>query len=92
MKPLYIFDLDGTLALTEHRQHILDNKDDPQRWRRFYAACDRDEPNAPAGSLLMNHDDDFDAARGIVMGVVLSLGLVFGCALLGHLIASWGGA
>jgi phosphoserine phosphatase len=37
MKPLYIFDLDGTLALTEHRQHILDNKDDPQRWQRFFA-------------------------------------------------------
>lgn len=52
MKPLYIFDLDGTLALTEHRQHILDNKDDPQRWRRFYAACDRDEPNAPVISTM----------------------------------------
>lgn len=26
MKPLYIFDLDGTLALTEHRQHLLDSK------------------------------------------------------------------
>ena len=30
MKPLYIFDLDGTLSLTQHRQAILDNKDDPQ--------------------------------------------------------------
>lgn len=45
MKPLYIFDLDGTLALTEHRQHILDNKDDPQRWQRFFAACVNDQPN-----------------------------------------------
>jgi hypothetical protein len=24
MKPLYIFDLDGTLALTEHRQHFVE--------------------------------------------------------------------
>lgn len=47
MRPLYIFDLDGTLALTEHRQHILDNKDDPQRWRKFFAACVDDKPNFP---------------------------------------------
>lgn len=37
-------------------------------------------------------NDDFDAARGIVMGVVLSLGLVFGCALVVHVIVSWVGA
>lgn len=47
MKPLYIFDLDGTLALINRRKHILDDKDDPQRWRRFYAACDTDIPNRP---------------------------------------------
>lgn len=41
---------------------------------------------------MIDRNDDFDAARGVVMGVVLSLGLVFGCALLGHLIASWVGA
>lgn len=45
MRPLYIFDLDGTLALTEHRQHLLDNRDDPDRWRKFFAACVNDEPN-----------------------------------------------
>jgi hypothetical protein len=47
VRPLYIFDLDGTLALIEHRKHMLDDKDDRTRWRRFYAACDKDEPNAP---------------------------------------------
>lgn len=43
-KPLYIFDLDGTIALIEHRRHILDweMKD---KWRHFYAACDKDRPN-----------------------------------------------
>lgn len=46
MKPLYIFDLDGTLALIEHRKHILES-DDRQKWRRFYAACDKDSPNHP---------------------------------------------
>ena len=47
MRPLYIFDLDGTLALTDHRQHILDNKDDPHRWAKFFAACVDDQPNEP---------------------------------------------
>jgi hypothetical protein len=47
MKPLYIFDLDGTLALIGHRRHILDDINNPQRWRSFYAACDKDDPNQP---------------------------------------------
>jgi hypothetical protein len=38
------------------------------------------------------NDDEFDAARGILTGAVLSLGLVFGCALIVHAIASWVGA
>jgi hypothetical protein len=46
MKPLYIFDLDGTLAEIEHRKHILQDKHDPNRWRRFYSACDKDTPCA----------------------------------------------
>ena len=52
MKPLYIFDLDGTLALIDHRRHILEEKDDPQRWRRFYAACDKDVPCFPVLKTL----------------------------------------
>lgn len=52
--PLYIFDLDGTLALIEHRKHYLsaDYADDSTRWRRFYAACDKDEPNKPVCDTL----------------------------------------
>lgn len=46
MKPLYIFDIDGTVALIEHRRHILD-REDRQKWRDFYAACDKDLPNEP---------------------------------------------
>lgn len=45
VQPLYIFDLDGTLALVEHRRPILDLKDDPQRWKKFYEACVDDLPN-----------------------------------------------
>jgi phosphoglycolate phosphatase-like HAD superfamily hydrolase len=37
-----VFDLDGTLALTGHREHFL--KREKKDWRGFYAACDKDEP------------------------------------------------
>lgn len=47
MRPLYIFDLDGTLALTEHRQHILGDLRDPNRWKRYFEACVDDRPNQP---------------------------------------------
>ncbi len=40
-----IFDLDGTLALNEHRQHFLDGE--TKDWDAFYAACVDDRPNAP---------------------------------------------
>jgi hydroxymethylpyrimidine pyrophosphatase-like HAD family hydrolase len=46
-KPLYIFDLDGTLANIEHRKYILEDQNDSNRWRRFYDCCDKDSPNEP---------------------------------------------
>lgn len=45
MKPLYIFDLDGTLALIEHRRRFVEG--DRKDWRLFYAACVHDVPNEP---------------------------------------------
>jgi hypothetical protein len=45
MKPLYIFDLDGTLALIQHRRHFVSGEN--HNWPAFYAACDQDEPNWP---------------------------------------------
>lgn len=42
-KPLYIFDLDGTLADIQHRRHLVEST--PKRWREFYAACPGDAPN-----------------------------------------------
>lgn len=42
--PLYIFDLDGTLADAEHRLHHISG---PQKdWRAFFAACFDDKPIA----------------------------------------------
>ena len=40
-----IFDLEGTLALTEHRQHFLEEK--PKNWKAFHEACVDDLPNIP---------------------------------------------
>ena len=45
--PMYIFDLDGTIALIDHRRPILDNKADSKRWDKFFEACDQDVPNLP---------------------------------------------
>lgn len=45
MKPIYIFDLDGTLALIDHRRHLVDGKE--KNWPAFYAACVDDLPNMP---------------------------------------------
>lgn len=38
-----IVDLDGTLALNEHRQHYVNGE--TKDWEAFFNACDRDEPN-----------------------------------------------
>jgi hypothetical protein len=45
-----IFDLDGTLALTDHREHFL--KREKKDWRSFYAACDQDRPSHPIIRIL----------------------------------------
>ena len=44
-KPLYIFDLDGTLALIGHRRWMLEG---PKKdWAGFFVACVDDPPNVP---------------------------------------------
>jgi hypothetical protein len=49
---IVIADLDGTIALIDHRRHWLDKEKHPElssdeRWRRFYAASHKDPPNIP---------------------------------------------
>lgn len=46
LRPLYIFDLDGTLALIEHRRRFVEDKKNAN-WPAFYAACGDDAPNYP---------------------------------------------
>lgn len=38
-----VFDLDGTLALNEHRQHFVQRKVGEKDWKSFFAACDKDQ-------------------------------------------------
>jgi hypothetical protein len=42
-KTIVIVDLDGTLALDEHRAHHLDKK--PRDWDTYFSLCSLDEPN-----------------------------------------------
>ncbi|WP_338674235.1 hypothetical protein V1460_15100 [Streptomyces sp. SCSIO 30461] len=43
-RPLAVFDLDGTLAETGHRQHFLERR--PRDWDGFFAAAPEDAPLA----------------------------------------------
>ena len=52
MKPLYIFDLDGTLALIEHRRKYVERPRGEQDWKEFYAACVHDVPNEPVIRIM----------------------------------------
>jgi hypothetical protein len=52
MKPLYIFDLDGTLALIQHRRHFVERERGRQDWKGFFAACVNDEPNTPVLCIM----------------------------------------
>ena len=47
-KPLYIFDIDGTLCNIEHRLHFLQRKD----WDGFHLACVNDKPNWPVIHIM----------------------------------------
>lgn len=49
-KNVVVFDLDGTLALIDHRRHFVTNG--RTRWDLFYEACDQDEPNIPVIRML----------------------------------------
>lgn len=56
-KKIYIFDLDGTIALIDHRRHWLDKSQHEglsldERWRNFFADCVSDEPNWPVIETL----------------------------------------
>ncbi len=45
-----IFDLDGTLALIDHRRHLVSNG--KEEWDEFYKQCVNDLPNKPVIRVL----------------------------------------
>jgi hypothetical protein len=59
----YIFDLDGTLALTGHRNHLIEGP--RPDWDAFYAACVNDQPNDPVIRTLQ----ELTACRGVTVRI-----------------------
>ncbi|MFD4766225.1 phosphatase domain-containing protein [Streptomyces niveus] len=49
-RPLAVFDLDGTLAETAHRQHFLERR--PKDWAGFFDAAGGDTPLAEGVALV----------------------------------------
>jgi len=52
-RPLAVFDLDGTLADTAHRQRFLERT--PRDWDAFFAAAPDDPPLAEGVALALEH-------------------------------------
>lgn len=51
-RPIYIFDLDGTLADIRHRLHHINGE--VKDWNAFFAACVNDEPIEEVIELLQS--------------------------------------
>ena len=49
-KKIVISDLDGTIALIDHRRPLVEGKQ--KDWQAFYAGCVNDEPNLPVIETL----------------------------------------
>ncbi|MDK1706495.1 hypothetical protein OSR40_022425 [Serratia rubidaea] len=46
-KQTIIVDLDGTLALNNHRNHFIDKSNGKVDWVSYFEACDKDLPHIP---------------------------------------------
>ncbi|MFC9647333.1 hypothetical protein [Streptomyces sp. NPDC056937] len=55
-RPLAVFDLDGTLAETGHRQHFLERR--PRDWNGFFGAAGQDTPLAEGVRLVAEAADE----------------------------------
>ncbi|MFI0235970.1 hypothetical protein [Streptomyces sp. NPDC016845] len=51
-RPLAVFDLDGTLADTAHRQRFLERR--PREWDAFFAAAPADPPLARGVAMVLD--------------------------------------
>ncbi|MCX4831602.1 hypothetical protein OHA73_03805 [Streptomyces sp. NBC_00483] len=57
-RPLAVFDLDGTLADTAHRQRFLERR--PRDWDAFFAAAPHDPPLAEGIALVLSYVAECD--------------------------------
>ena len=55
-KNIIIADLDGTIAIVDHRRHFVEGKH--KDWTAFYEACDKDEPNQAVITILQSLRED----------------------------------
>ncbi|MFD0265387.1 HAD family acid phosphatase [Streptomyces sp. NPDC127106] len=55
-RPLAVFDIDNTLADTDHRQHFLERR--PRDWEGFFAAAPTDPPLARGVALAVERAAD----------------------------------
>ena len=60
MRPLAVFDLDGTLADTRHRLHHLERR--PKDWDAFFAAAPDDPPLETGVALARESAGECDVA------------------------------
>ncbi|MFD5073793.1 hypothetical protein [Streptomyces sp. NPDC058371] len=57
-RPLAVFDLDGTLADTAHRQRFLERT--PRDWDAFFAAAPDDPPLAEGVALALKSAEEYE--------------------------------
>jgi hypothetical protein len=50
MRDIIIFDIDGTIADIEHREHLVRGR--KKQWREFFAACIHDKPHEAVIAIL----------------------------------------
>ncbi|MFF0745982.1 hypothetical protein ACFYVL_36875 [Streptomyces sp. NPDC004111] len=55
-RPLAVFDLDGTLADSSHRQRFLERR--PRDWNAFFAAAPQDPPLAEGVALALRSAEE----------------------------------
>lgn len=51
-RDIVICDLDGTLALDDHRNHLIKRPVGERKWDEYFALCGQDEPNHPVVQLV----------------------------------------
>jgi hypothetical protein len=57
-KDIIVCDLDGTLALDDHRSHLLHQPGGKRDWDAYFALCHLDKPNLPIIELTQELNEN----------------------------------